>query len=75
MWKIAYLLAVLLVTVGFPSFSGLAEEQKASEEGPKKVRWLDATRKRYTKELTTEQKVRFLARLSSRALDHHPDND
>src|SRR6516164_1110929 len=38
MWKIAYLLAVLLVTVGFPSFSGLAEEQKASEEGPKKVR-------------------------------------
>jgi acetolactate synthase-1/2/3 large subunit len=46
-----------------------------TDYGKRPVRWLDATRKRYTKELTTEQKVRFLARLSSRALDHHPDND
>jgi acetolactate synthase-1/2/3 large subunit len=46
-----------------------------TDYGKRPVRWIDATRKRYTKELTSEQKVRFLARLSSRALDHHPDND
>jgi acetolactate synthase-1/2/3 large subunit len=38
-------------------------------------RWIDATRARFTKELCPEQKVRFLARIGSRALDHHPDND
>ncbi len=46
-----------------------------TDYGERPVRWLDATRKRYTKELTGEQKRRFLARLSSRALNHHPDND
>jgi acetolactate synthase-1/2/3 large subunit len=46
-----------------------------TDYGKRPVRWLDATRKRYTKELSTEQKVRFLARLSSRACDLHPDND
>jgi acetolactate synthase-1/2/3 large subunit len=46
-----------------------------TEYGKRPVRWLDATRKRYTKELSTEQKVRFAARLGSRALVHHPDND
>jgi acetolactate synthase-1/2/3 large subunit len=46
-----------------------------TDYGKRPIRWIDATRKRYTKELTSEQKVRFLARLSSRALDHHPDND
>jgi acetolactate synthase-1/2/3 large subunit len=46
-----------------------------TDYGKRPVRWLDATRKRYTKELSSEQKVRFLARLSSRALDHHPEND
>lgn len=46
-----------------------------TDYGKRPVRWLDATRKRYTQELTTEQKVRFLARLSCRALDPHPNND
>jgi acetolactate synthase-1/2/3 large subunit len=46
-----------------------------TDYGKRPVRWIDATRKRYTKELSREQKVRFLARISSRALDHHPDND
>jgi acetolactate synthase I/II/III large subunit len=46
-----------------------------TDYGKRPVRWLDATKKRYTKELTTEQKVRFLARLGSRACDVHPDND
>jgi len=39
------------------------------------IRWLNATRSRYTRELSTEQKIRFLARLGSRALDLTPQND
>jgi acetolactate synthase-1/2/3 large subunit len=39
------------------------------------IRWINAARARYTQELTTEQKVRFLARIGSRALDLHPNND
>ena len=38
MRKIAYLMAVLLVTVGFPSFTGYGEEQKTADDPPKKVR-------------------------------------
>jgi acetolactate synthase-1/2/3 large subunit len=45
-----------------------------TDYGKRPVRWLDATRKRYTQELSTEQKLRFAARLGSRAL-HHPNND
>jgi acetolactate synthase-1/2/3 large subunit len=39
------------------------------------MRWMDATRKKYTQELSAEQKVRFLARMSGRALVHNPKND
>ncbi|MBV9123224.1 MAG: thiamine pyrophosphate-binding protein, partial [Planctomycetes bacterium] len=39
------------------------------------IRWIDATKHRYAKELTTDQKIRFLARIGSRALDLHPEND
>jgi acetolactate synthase-1/2/3 large subunit len=39
------------------------------------IRWIKATKDRYLKELTAEQKVRFLARVGSRALDMRPDND
>jgi acetolactate synthase-1/2/3 large subunit len=38
-------------------------------------RWIDAAKARFTKELSTEQKVRFLARIGSRSLEHHPQND
>jgi hypothetical protein len=38
-------------------------------------RWFDAVRAKYTKELTTQQKVRFAARIGSRSLDHHPVED
>jgi len=38
MRKLAYLMAVLLVTVGFPSFTGYGEEQKTADDPPKKVR-------------------------------------
>ena len=43
--------------------------------GKRPVRWIDATKKRYTAELTAEQKARFLARIGSRALQPHPWND
>jgi acetolactate synthase-1/2/3 large subunit len=46
-----------------------------TDYGTRPSRWIDATKARFTKELTTEQKVRFLARIGSRALDHHPAND
>jgi acetolactate synthase-1/2/3 large subunit len=46
-----------------------------TEYGKRPCRWIDAARSRFTQELCTEQKVRFAARIGSRALDFHPDND
>jgi acetolactate synthase-1/2/3 large subunit len=46
-----------------------------TDYGQRPMRWLSAAKARYTKEMTTEQKVRFIARLGSRALDLHPKND
>jgi acetolactate synthase-1/2/3 large subunit len=39
------------------------------------IRWVDAARQRFTQELSPAQKVRFLARIGSRALDVMPQND
>jgi acetolactate synthase I/II/III large subunit len=39
------------------------------------IRWIDAARARFTSELTTEQKVRFAARIGSRTLHLTRDND
>jgi acetolactate synthase-1/2/3 large subunit len=39
------------------------------------VRWIKAVRDKFSKELTTEQKIRFLARIGSRALHPSPEND
>jgi acetolactate synthase-1/2/3 large subunit len=39
------------------------------------IRWIDAARHRYINELSTTQKIRFLARIGSRALDFTPHND
>lgn len=39
------------------------------------VRWIKAARTKFTNELTRDQKLRFLARIGSRSLDRHPDND
>jgi acetolactate synthase-1/2/3 large subunit len=39
------------------------------------VRWIQAARGRYVQELTPQQRTRFLARIGSRALDFHPQND
>jgi acetolactate synthase-1/2/3 large subunit len=46
-----------------------------TDYGRRPIRWVAATRQRYTQELTREQKVRFLARIGSRALDFMPAND
>jgi acetolactate synthase-1/2/3 large subunit len=46
-----------------------------TDYGRRPIRWVAATRQRYTQELTNEQKVRFLARIGSRALDFMPAND
>ena len=46
-----------------------------TDYGQRPLRWLAATKARFTKEMTMEQKVRFMARLGSRALDPHPWND
>ena len=40
----------------------------ATDYGNRKVRWVDAVRKRYTSELTAAQKARFLARIGTRAI-------
>ncbi|HLJ96926.1 MAG TPA: thiamine pyrophosphate-binding protein [Gemmataceae bacterium] len=39
------------------------------------IRWLEAVKSHYKKELSTEQKVRFAARLGVRTLDLAPQND
>jgi acetolactate synthase-1/2/3 large subunit len=46
-----------------------------TDYGKRPLRWLSAAKSRFTKELTTEQKVRFAARLGVRSLDLHPQND
>lgn len=47
----------------------------AVDYGKRPVRWIEATRRRYTKELTTDEKVRFAARMGARALHVKADND
>ena len=39
------------------------------------IRWIDAARAKYTRELTNEQKLRFAARIGTRTLNRRPDND
>lgn len=46
-----------------------------TDYGKRPCRWIDAAKSRFTRELSTEQKVRFMARIGSRSLDHHPEND
>jgi acetolactate synthase-1/2/3 large subunit len=39
-----------------------------TDYGKRKIRWIEAVRARYTKELTAAQKARFLARIGSRVI-------
>ncbi|MBY0528416.1 MAG: thiamine pyrophosphate-binding protein [Gemmataceae bacterium] len=45
-----------------------------TDYGKRPCRWIEAAKARFTKELSRHQKMRFLARIGSRAL-HHPQND
>jgi acetolactate synthase-1/2/3 large subunit len=47
----------------------------ATDYGKRKVRWVEAVRARYTKELTAAQKARFLARIGARAIQFDKQND
>jgi acetolactate synthase-1/2/3 large subunit len=60
---------------GVLAHSGPLLVRVMTDYGTRPCRWIDAAKARFTKELTTEQKVRFLARIGSRALDHRPMND
>jgi acetolactate synthase-1/2/3 large subunit len=46
-----------------------------TDYGKRKIRWVEAVRDRYTKELTAAQKARFLARIGSRAVQLEKQND
>ena len=46
-----------------------------TDYGKRKIRWIEAVRKRYTKELTLGQKTRFLARIGSRAIRGEKESD
>jgi acetolactate synthase-1/2/3 large subunit len=46
-----------------------------TDYGKRPIRWIEAVQKRYTRELSTEQKVRFAARLGARMLALRPQND
>jgi acetolactate synthase-1/2/3 large subunit len=46
-----------------------------TDYGRRRVRWVDAVRARYTKELTAAQKARFLARIGARAVQPDKKND
>jgi acetolactate synthase-1/2/3 large subunit len=46
-----------------------------TDYGKRSVRWVDAVRARYTKELTAAQKARFLARIGGRAVQLEKQND
>ena len=43
-----------------------------TDYGKRKIRWLDAVRDRYVKELSAAQKARFLARVGTRAVSFQP---
>jgi acetolactate synthase-1/2/3 large subunit len=43
--------------------------------GKRPIRWIEAAKRRFTQELTAEQKVRFLARIGARSLHHRVEND
>ncbi len=56
-------------------YNGPILTRVVTDYGQRPMRWLEAAKERYTKELTQAQKVRFAARLGSRSLDLHPRND
>jgi len=47
----------------------------ATDYGKRKIRWIEAVRDRFTKELSARQKARFLGRIGVRALNMHPEKN
>ena len=45
------------------------------DSGKRPIRWINAVRSKFTRELSTQQKVRFAARLGARSLQVRPQND
>ncbi len=64
-----------------PVINGALEHQGpvltrvVTDYGKRKVRWIEATKKRFTDELSTAQKARFAARLGVRSAQLRPQND
>lgn len=46
----------------------------ATDYGDRKIRWIEAVRARYTKELSASQKARFLARIAARSVGPQEDD-
>jgi acetolactate synthase I/II/III large subunit len=46
-----------------------------TDYGKRKIRWIEATKNRFTDELSTKQKARFAARIGVRSVKRHPEND
>jgi len=46
-----------------------------ADYGDRKIRWIEAVRKKFTRELNVQQKARFLARATSRAVQLRARND
>jgi acetolactate synthase I/II/III large subunit len=57
------------------SYPGPVLVRVATDYGNRKIRWIEAVRKRYTKDLTAAQKAHFLARIGSRAIHHDTQSD
>lgn len=60
---------------GALSYPGPVLVRVVTDYGKRPIRWVEAAKDRFTDELTTEQKVRFIARLGSRAIRIHKEND
>jgi acetolactate synthase-1/2/3 large subunit len=54
---------------------GPALTRVVTDYGKRPIRWVQATKKQYMKMLTTEQQVRFAARLGARMLHRSQEND
>jgi hypothetical protein len=47
----------------------------AADYGKRPIRWVNAAKHRFTKELTAQQKIHFMARIGSRAVHFAGEND
>ncbi len=57
------------------AYPGPALVRVVTDYRDRKIRWIEAVRHKFTNELTTAQKTRFLARIGSRAVTFHKAND